>query len=99
MKDIPFEEIKDKYIGKIGSPERQQYEFELQLELIGETIKQIRRSRNLTQSQLGELIGVKKAQISKLENNRKNVTLETLIKVFHAMRAKIDFKVELLNET
>ena len=96
MKTIPFEQIKDKYIGKIGSDERETYEFELQLELIGDTIKSIRKKRNLTQEQLGALIGVKKAQISKLENNKKNVTIETLIKVFHAMKARIDFNVELI---
>jgi HTH-type transcriptional regulator/antitoxin HipB len=96
MKTIPFDKIKDKYIGSIGSPERDQYEFELQLELIGETIREIRKKRNLTQEQLGELIGVRKAQISKLENNRKNITLDTMIKVFHALKAKIDFNVELI---
>ena len=97
MKTIPFDKIKDKYIGPIGSPERDKYEFELQLELIGETIKEIRKKRNLTQEQLGALIGVRKAQISKLENNRKNITLDTLIRVFHALKAKVDFNVELVN--
>jgi transcriptional regulator with XRE-family HTH domain len=33
----------------------------LKLDLIGQTIKQICKERNLTQEQLGELVGVKKA--------------------------------------
>ena len=37
---IKFEELEDKYIGKIGTPEREQYEFDLQMEIIGERIKE-----------------------------------------------------------
>jgi transcriptional regulator with XRE-family HTH domain len=36
---------------------------------LGQAIKQARQERNLTQAQLGELVGVPKAQISKIENN------------------------------
>ncbi|MCF8392212.1 MAG: helix-turn-helix domain-containing protein, partial [Bacteroidales bacterium] len=62
-----FEDLEDKYFGKSGTPEREEYEFDLKMELIGEKIKQLRIQNNLTQSQLGELVGVKRAQISKLE--------------------------------
>lgn len=68
MKTYSFDEVKDKYLGKNGTPERHTYENELRLDLIGEAIKQARKDRNLTQAQLGELVGVKKAQISKIEN-------------------------------
>ncbi|WP_406659180.1 helix-turn-helix domain-containing protein [Marinoscillum sp.] len=78
------------------SPERDQYEFELKLELIGDMIQHARKQRNLTQQQLGELIGVKKAQISRLENNTGNVTIETILKVFNALEAKVSFNVKML---
>jgi transcriptional regulator with XRE-family HTH domain len=60
-------------------------------------IKQTRKERHLTQEELGKLIGVQKAQISRLENNASNVTMDTLIKVFSALKAKVKLQVELPN--
>jgi len=98
LKLYSLNEIKDEFIGKRGTAKREKYEAELQLELLGDVIKQVRRKRNLTQEQLGKLIGVQKAQISKLENNATNVTLETILKVFTALKAKISFQIELTNQ-
>ena len=92
-----FDQIKNEFIGEIGTEKRTQYEQELQLEMMGEMIKKIRLERNLTQEQLGKLVGVQRAQISKLENNTTNVTMETILKVFGALKAKVNFNVELLN--
>ncbi|MBX9850783.1 MAG: helix-turn-helix domain-containing protein [Cytophagaceae bacterium] len=97
LKLTSIEEITDKYIGKRGTPKREKFEYELKLELLGEAIKQARKERNLTQDELGKLIGVKKAQISKLENSLTDARFETIIKVFKALNAKINFNVELLN--
>ena len=90
-----LDQIKDEMIGKTGTPVREQYEFELKLDLLGEMIKTARQERNLTQEQLGALIGVQKAQISKLERNANNVTIETVLKVFKALKATVSFKVAL----
>ena len=87
--------IKDEMIGKRGTAKRNDYEFELNLELLGEMIRTTRLQRNLTQEQLGELVGVQKAQISKLEKNANNVTVETILKVFNALKAKVNFRIEL----
>ena len=57
-------------------------------------IKSTRKERQLTQEQLGKLIGVQKSQISKLERNTKNVTIETLLKVFRALKTNIKFSIE-----
>ncbi len=45
--------------------------------------------------QLGELVGVKKAQISKIENSTTDARFETILKVFKALDAKLIFNVEL----
>ena len=87
----------DKHIGEIGTPRRDAFENELRIELLGQAIKQARLDRNLTQQQLGELVGVQKAQISKLENSITNARFETILKVFSALGAKVNFNVELLN--
>ncbi|PWL24151.1 MAG: transcriptional regulator [Fluviicola sp. XM-24bin1] len=82
-------------IGKVGAPEREQYEFDLKLELLGAMIKKTRQERHLTQEELGKLIGVQKAQISKLERNASNVTIETVLRVLKALQANVKFKIEL----
>ena len=95
MKTYSLDQLKDKHIGPIGSEEREKYEYELRIDLLGEMIKTTRKERNLTQTQLGEIIGVQKSQISRIENNPKNVTIGTILKVFKALKANINFNVEL----
>lgn len=97
MRTYSLEEVTDKYIGKKGTETRDAFENELRLDLLGEAIKQARKERNLTQAQLGELVGVQKAQISKIENSLTDARFETIIKVFRALNAKINFNVELLD--
>jgi DNA-binding XRE family transcriptional regulator len=88
-------ELEDKYFGKPGTPEREQYEFELSMDILGGKLKQIRKEQRLTQEQLGKMIGVQKAQISKLESGNNSATISTVLKVFHAMKAKVKFKIEI----
>ncbi|MEI8006482.1 MAG: helix-turn-helix transcriptional regulator [Bacteroidota bacterium] len=88
-------DLEDKYFGKHGSHQREQYEFELSMDLLGEKLKQIRIAKKLTQEQLGKLIGVQKAQISKLESGNNSATISTVLKVFHAMKAKVKLKIDL----
>lgn len=97
MKTYTFDEVKNELIGKVGTPERDIFEYELQMDLIGKAIKQTRKERHMTQEDLGKLIGVQKAQISRLENNASNVTMDTLLRVFAALKAKVKLHVELQN--
>ena len=99
LKTYSLEEMLDKHIGRLGTPKRETFENELRLDFLGEAIKQARKDRNLTQEQLGLLVGVKKAQISKLENSLTDARFETIIKVFKALNAKVNFNVELLDQT
>jgi DNA-binding XRE family transcriptional regulator len=92
---MTLDELKDRDLGLIGSRERDAYEFDLKVEILGEMIRSVRKERRLTQTQLGELIGVKKSQISKLERNTRNVTIETILRVFKALNADIKFSVKL----
>jgi DNA-binding XRE family transcriptional regulator len=98
LKIYSLDEITDKHVGKKGTARREAFENELRLDLLGDAIKQARKERHLTQEQLGELVGVKKAQISKLENSLTDARFETIMKVFKALNAKINFNVELLNQ-
>ncbi len=97
MKTYTLEQVQDKIIGEIGTTERDIFEYELQMDLIGKVIKHTRKERNLTQEELGKLIGVQKAQISRLESNANNATIDTLLKVFTALSAKVKLHIELPN--
>jgi len=97
MKTYSLDEVQDELIGTVGTPARERFEYELQLDMIGKAIKQTRQERHMTQEELGKLIGVQKAQISRLENNANNVTLDTLLRVFTALKAKVRFQVDLPN--
>jgi HTH-type transcriptional regulator/antitoxin HipB len=95
LKTVSLDTMIDRHIGKIGTKRRDEFENELRIDLLGQAIKQARQERKLTQEQLGELVGVQKAQISKIENSVKSARLETILKVFDALGAKVNFNVEL----
>ncbi|MCF8307816.1 MAG: helix-turn-helix transcriptional regulator [Bacteroidales bacterium] len=98
LKRKSLDEMIDEHIGEVGTEKRDAFEEELRLDILGHTIKQLREENNLTQAQLGELVGVKKAQISKIENNLTDARFETILKVFRALNAKINFNIELKNQ-
>jgi HTH-type transcriptional regulator/antitoxin HipB len=98
LKTVSLDTMLDKHIGKLGTEKRDAFENELRIDLLGHALRQARKERNLTQQQLGELVGVQKAQISKIENSVKNARLETILKVFDALGAKVSFNVELSNK-
>lgn len=95
FKTVSLDTMIDKHIGERGMERREAFENELRIDLLGQAIKQARQERNLTQEQLGELVGVQKAQISKIENSVKNARFETILKVFDALGARVNFSVEL----
>jgi DNA-binding XRE family transcriptional regulator len=95
MKTYSLEQLTDKYIGEKGTPKRDEFENELRLDLIGDAIKKARKERHLTQEQLGELVGVKKAKISKIENSTTDARFSTILKVFKVLGASVKFNVHL----
>lgn len=96
MNLTPASELVDEVWGKIGTPERDEMEEQLKEKLhayhIGETIKRARLEKHLTQEQLGELMGVKRAQISRIESGR-NLNFSTIARAFRAMgiQASLNF--------
>ncbi len=89
MKFYTLDEVTDEIIGKKGTPERTEFDNEVEEALhayrIGEAIKKARIQHNLTQEELGERVGVKRSQICKLENGRCSPTLSTMSRVFRAL--------------
>jgi HTH-type transcriptional regulator / antitoxin HipB len=98
MKTYSLEEVTDQYIGKRGTPKRELFEQELRLDLLGDAIKKARKAKHMTQEQLGELVGVQKSQIAKIENSTTDARFSTILRVFDALKAKVNFTVELENQ-
>lgn len=81
-------EVLDEALGPIGTPERDEHERKVAEAVhayrIGEAIKQERLRQHLTQEELGERVGVKRAQISRLEKGY-SITIPTMSRVFKAL--------------
>jgi DNA-binding XRE family transcriptional regulator len=84
-----LENIKDKYIGKKGSPKRDQYETDLNAFLMGEAIKEARLKKQLTQQQLSERSGIGRTAISRVENG-KDCSLSTISRICRAIGIKTE---------
>lgn len=88
MKLYSLEEVKDELMGKVGTPERDEHERKVSEALhayrIGEAIKKARLEQNLTQEELGDRVGVKKAQISRIERGY-SITIPTMSRIFKAV--------------
>ncbi|MDE6541619.1 MAG: helix-turn-helix transcriptional regulator [Muribaculaceae bacterium] len=90
-----LDQLKSKYYGEIGSPERDRLENELEALRIGYKIKTARESLNLTQEQLAERVNKKRPFISKIEYDGENITLRTLFDIVErglGGRLKISFE-------
>jgi len=91
---LSLREMKDKYVGVEGSESRRLYQHQLNMELLGRMIRATRKFRKLTQLELGEKVGVGKAQISKWDTSANNATVDTIVKLFSALGAEIGFSVQ-----
>ena len=88
MKLYSLEEVTDEIIGKKGTSERDSFDRKVEEALyayrIGEAIRNARLKQNLTQEELGERIGVQKAQISRMERGY-SISIPTMSRVFKAL--------------
>lgn len=88
MEYTTIEALEDKLLGTVGTPRRDAFETAVKEEIraynIGEAIKKARKERNMTQDQLAELMGVKKAQVSRIERGY-NPTINTITRAFRAL--------------
>lgn len=88
MKLYTFEEVLDDMMGPVGTPERDDFQRQVDEAVsawkLGEAIKAERQKQQLTQAELGERVGVRKSQISRMEKG-KNISFATLSRVMKAL--------------
>ena len=84
-----LDELLDVEYGKPGTPEREEFDRETQAFCLAETLKEERLRAGLTQQQLADRIGTKKTYISRLENGKSDVQLNTLYRIFEGLGKRV----------
>ena len=93
MNLTPIEDLIEEDFGAVGTPERDQFEMECDVFVIGEQLKDERIKAGLTQEQLAEKIGTKKSFISRVERGHADIQLSTLVKLFRGLGRQVSIRV------
>jgi len=72
-------------------------EFEQVQMVLGRRIKELRASKNYSQSHMAELTGLNRAHISAIENGHQNISLDSLIKIALCLDARLSELFEVPN--
>ena len=96
MKTSNHEELLNEIVGRPGTPERENFESELNAEVLAFKLKALSKEKNLTQSQLADKLGMEKGQISKIENGKFNLTLTTINKIASALGVRVNFSLQVI---
>ena len=58
---------------------------------VGDRIREVREHRRLTQDRLAEVTDISKGFLSDVENNKRNVSSEYLLRIANALGASVDY--------
>ena len=95
MKLQSLDELKDRFYGPKGCEKRDQLDRELGVLRIGILIRNARKESKLTQAELAERIGKKRAFISRVENDGSNLTIATLLDIVEkGLGKKLSFDIQ-----
>jgi transcriptional regulator with XRE-family HTH domain len=61
---------------------------------VGSRIREIREKRGMTQDQLADAISISKGFLSEVENNKRNVSSQILLRIAKALGASVDFLLQ-----
>ena len=88
-----IDDLTNEVFGKRGTASREKFEYELRMNVLGAMIRDARKRKKMSQEELGILVGVQKAQISKIENNTKDFRLVTILRITEALGMKVRLTV------
>ncbi len=78
---MSFEEHLDKQYGKIGTENRDKFEYESIAFRLGEMLKEERKKAKLTQEELAKRTGTKKSYISRIESGKNEIQISTFSRI------------------
>lgn len=95
MNTKSWTKIKDDIYGEVGTERRDQLDRDFESFKIGLQLKKVREEKNLTQSELAEIVNKKREFISRIENNGSNLTLKTLFDIVEkGLGGKVKITIE-----
>lgn len=96
MNTTSWKDIKDNVYGKKGTERRDELERDFESFKIGLLLRNAREKKNLTQTQLADLVDKKRTYISRVENNGSNLTLKTLFDIVEkGLGGKVNIQIEI----
>ncbi len=96
METKSWKEIKNNVYGEKGTERRDELEREFHGFKIGLLLKKAREEKQLTQTELGDLVDKKREYISRIENNGSNLTLKTLYDIVEkGLGGKVKIQIEI----
>ena len=88
-----LEELLNAEFGEIGTPLRDEFDREAEAFCLAQTLREERIKAGLTQEELAQKIGTKKTYISRLENGKSDIQLNTLFRIFEGLGRKVSVTV------
>jgi DNA-binding XRE family transcriptional regulator len=88
-----LDELLNVEYGERGTESRKQFDEETQAFCLAQTLKEERLRAGLTQEQLAEKIGTKKTYISRIENGKSDVQLNTLFRIFEGLGRRVSLTI------
>jgi HTH-type transcriptional regulator / antitoxin HipB len=95
VKTVSIDELIDRDLGQPGTPERDGFDAKVQAAVIAFQLKELRQQKNMTQQQLAELAGIDKTQISKIEKGTRNLTIESIARIVHALGGTFSLSIQM----
>ena len=89
-----LDELLNIEFGEIGTKSRAEFDKETEAFCLAQTLKEERLRAGLTQEQLAEKIGTKKTYISRLENGKADIQLNTLFRIFEGLGRRVVLTIQ-----
>ena len=88
-----LDELLDVEFGKTGTQARDEFDKETEAFCLAQTLKEERIKAGLTQEELALKIGTKKTYLSRIENGKSDVQLNTLFRIFEGLGKKVSVTI------
>lgn len=88
-----LDELIDVEYGPKGTEKRNIFDAETKEFCIAQTLREERIRAGLTQQQLADLMGTKKAYISRVETGKQNLNLTTVFRLFNCLGKKVAISI------
>lgn len=93
MNCTSLDELINVEYGSKGTIERDRFDAETQEFCVAQTLREERIRAGLTQQQLADMVGTKKAYISRVETGKQNLNLTTLFRLFECLGKRVAISV------